>query len=159
MITKKIVLSLFIFASIVTISVFSKPSQSEAAVSFPYGCSSAIGYSVMTGSPCNGTSVATLPIPGCASPIGYSVMNGAICSGASEAISFLGGCTSVYGYSTATGAPCNGTAVASVYYDTTTPGLPTTGNTSMALVNILLLSSLGLFIVGSTIYATRQVKI
>jgi hypothetical protein len=154
---KKIVSYLVVFVFVLAVSGFIA-SRTEAAVSFPYGCSSAIGYSVMTGSPCNGTSVATLPIPGCASPIGYSVMNGAICSGASEAISFLGGCTSVYGYSTATGAPCNGTAVASVYYDTTSPGLPTTGANALSFGNMLLLLSLGLVTIGAAIYTLRRAK-
>lgn len=158
MITKKFVLFLFVFASIVTISTLFSSHQVEA-VEFPIGCSSAIGYSIINGSPCNGTSIATMPLPGCMSPLGYSTMNGVACSGTSEAIFFLGGCSSIYGYSTATGSPCNGTAVASNYYNPTTPGLPTTGSAGMTLVDTLLLSSLGLLIIGSVVYATRRVRV
>ena len=158
MIMKKIVLALFVFASVVTISTVST-SKAEAAPVFPAGCSSAIGYSVTNGTPCNGTlSSPILSIQGCASPLGYSTVNGIACSGVSEAISYLGGCSSVYGYSTATGSPCNGTAVASMYYypiPDTTPGLPTTGTGGLTLANTLLLLALGLVSVGSIVYNVR----
>lgn len=154
---KKFVSYLVVFVFVLSVSGFIA-SSTEAAVTFPNGCASAIGYSVINGSPCNGTSIATLPIAGCASPLGYSVINGAICSGASEAITFLGGCSSLYGYSTATGAPCNGTAIASTYYDTTSPGLPTTGAIALSLGNMLLLLSSGLLTIGAVIYALRRTK-
>lgn len=154
---KKIVSYVVVSVFVLSISGFIA-SKTEAAVVFPNGCASAIGYSVVNGSPCNSTSIATLPIQGCASPLGYSVTNGAICSGASEAITFLGGCASMYGYSTANGSPCNGTAVASIYYDTTTPGLPTTGASALSLGNMLLLLSSGLLTIGAVIYALRRAK-
>src|SRR3989338_6068660 len=99
---------------------------------FPAGCSSAIGYSITTGLPCNGTSAATLSISGCATVLGYSVTTGTPCSGISVAIPYLAGCTSIFGYSTITARPCNGTAVAEGVVTPppgviVVPGLPTTG--------------------------------
>lgn len=115
--------------------------------SFPAGCSSALGYSVTTGDPCNGTSTATIgPLPGCTTALGYSVTNGVPCSGGSMAIFFLDGCFSIYGYSTKTGMPCNGTTVASFPTavvigggSTTIPGLPTTGDGGSAFNDALFL--------------------
>lgn len=155
---KKYLSFIFVFTFIVTISSF-VVSKTEAAT-FPFGCSSAIGYSVMTGQPCNGTQTATNMIPGCANPLGYSLTSGIPCSGTSEALTYLGGCTSIYGYSIFTGDPCNGTAVAVSEPGTIpTPGLPTTGSGGLSLINTLLLLCSGTLIIGSTIYATRKVRI
>ncbi|MCC7436447.1 hypothetical protein IT402_01060 [Candidatus Nomurabacteria bacterium] len=119
-----------------------KVAEAQTA-SFPAGCSSALGYSVTTGSPCNGTSVATpMFMPGCDSALGYSTVNGAPCSGGPVAISWLAGCTSILGYSDITGLPCNGTFVATTSTPgntPTTPGLPTTGFGGNALINAMIL--------------------
>lgn len=131
--------------------------------SFPEGCSSALGYSVRTGDPCNGTSTATIgPIPGCTTALGYSTVDGDACSGGDVAISYLGGCTSIFGYSTATGMPCNGTTVVSTYYDpgttggsTSIPSFPRTGFEDNALNNIILLATLGLMASLGFMYAVR----
>lgn len=155
---KKIVSYLVVFVFVLSVSGFIA-SKTEAYVSFPAGCSSAIGNSITTGSPCNGTSVATLSIPGCTSPIGTSTTTGANCSGTSTPMQYLGGCSSIYGYSFSTNAPCNGTATASVFSytgDTTSPGLPTTGATALSLGNMLLLLSSGLITIGAVTYALRR---
>ena len=155
---KKYVLFIFVLTFIVTISSF-VVSKTEAAT-FPTGCSSAIGYSIMTGQPCNGTQTATNMIPGCVNPLGYSITSGIPCSGISEVLTYLGGCTTIYGYSIQTGAPCNGMATAVSEPGTIpTPGLPTTGSGGLSLINTLLLLCSGALIIGSTIHATRKVKI
>jgi hypothetical protein len=113
MITKKlfsVVLGLFL-----VVASFAAIQPAFADQAFPAGCSSALGNSVTTGSPCNGTPTATQLSAGCTSPIGYSTVNNMPCSGTSIALQYLGGCSSVYGYSVATGAPCNGTTVATLY--------------------------------------------
>lgn len=117
----------------------------SAQATFRAGCDSALGYSITNGSPCNGTSTATMgPLPGCSTALGYSITSGAPCSGGSVAISYLGGCTSIYGYSTVTGRPCNGTTIATVLVPTyvpPSPGFPTTGQGGEALPNLLYLGS------------------
>lgn len=131
--------------------------NAHAQISFPSGCSSALGYSVTTSLPCNGTSTATLaPMPGCTTALGYSITTGRPCDGANEAITFLGGCTSIIGYSTATGAPCNGTSVATTVAVTPTPGLPATGADGNALGNIALLLGSGLLSVFGITYIARR---
>jgi hypothetical protein len=156
---KKIISFLFVFAFILTTSSIIT-SEAQAAVIFPNGCSSAIGYSITNGTACNGTANATLAIQGCVSPIGYSITTGTPCSGTTEAISFLGGCSSTYGYSTITSAPCNGTNVATtIYNNQTAPGLPTTGTSGPSLGTILLLLSLGLITIGGIAYTTRRSKL
>jgi hypothetical protein len=132
--------------------------------SFPAGCSSALGYSVTTSLPCNGTSVATNgPLLGCSTALGYSVVNGTPCSGASFAIFYLAGCTSTDGYSIYDGKPCNGTAVATmpvvVPPPTTTPGLPTTGYRGNALENMLLLAISGFIAISGLVYIGRKPSI
>lgn len=131
---------------------------SAQTASFPSGCSSALGYSITTGDPCNGTNTATISVPGCYTALGYSTINGAACSGGDVAISYLAGCSSIYGYSVITGMPCNGTNIASipggggavvtpggnVSGTVTTPGFPTTGLGGNAMNNIILLAASGL---------------
>ncbi|MBP9711430.1 MAG: hypothetical protein KBD55_00115 [Candidatus Pacebacteria bacterium] len=130
---KKIFGSAMVLGFMLSIAFISGTETASAqTATFPSGCSSAMGYSVTTGLPCNGTSTATMGnLYGCSSVLGYSVTNGAPCSGGSVAISYLAGCTSIYGYSTITAAPCNGTFVATNAPipggTTTNPGLPTTG--------------------------------
>lgn len=155
---KKIVLFLFLFSFVIGASSYTAPKV-EAAVSFPAGCSSAIGYSIVNGDPCNGTSSATLPILGCSSVLGYSISNGVPCSGTTEAISFLGGCSSVYAYSTATGAACNGTAFATLYSDQyVAPGLPTTGVAGLTTFSVVMLGLFVILSVGFVMYSARPSK-
>ncbi len=134
--------------------------SAQFTASFPIGCTSALGYSIANGLPCNGTSVATMNVAGCATALGYSVTNGAPCSGSSVAIAFLAGCSSVYGYSTVGGMPCNGTSVASTVFVPTpsvpTPGLPATG-ASPILLNILL-STAGFLAVAGSLYVAKKRK-
>ncbi len=131
---------------------------------FPAGCSSAIGNSVSTGLPCNGSSVPTQPIAGCSSPIGYSVTTGTPCSGTTFAIQYLGGCSSLIGYSTATGAPCNGTSVATppltlvITNGDVTPGLPTTGAGGQAAGNVALLLLSGAIVMFGSRYAVKHLN-
>jgi hypothetical protein len=119
---------------------------------FPAGCASALGYSVINGSPCNGTSSATTMVPGCSTALGYSVTTGIPCSGNSTVLQYLVGCSSIYGYSTVSGAPCNGTSIASILGTGggTTPGLPTTGGNNSKALNLLLLASGIISILGIT---------
>ena len=68
---------------------------------FPAGCTSAIGYSTLTGQACS-----TLGLPvGCTAAVGYSTTTGQSCT----VSGFPAGCTSVAGYSITTGQPCSGT--------------------------------------------------
>jgi len=157
---KKFVSYLVVFVFVLAVSGF-VASKTEAYVSFPVGCSSAIGNSISSGNPCNGTSVATQSVSGCASPIGTSTTSGANCSGTSVPMQYLGGCSSIYGYSFSTNAPCNGTSVASVFTyssDTTSPGLPTTGASALSFGNMLLILSSGLFVLGAIVYTSRRAK-
>lgn len=157
---KKFVSYLFVFVFVLATSSFIA-SKIEAAVSFPVGCSSALGYSIITGHPCNGGTTATLSIAGCPTALGYSTITGIACSGASEAIFYLGGCSSIYNYSIDTGAPCNGTATATIfpsYPNTTTPGLPTTGAGMASLGSMFLLISSGLLSIGAIAYTLRRTK-
>ncbi len=135
------------------------------AATFPDGCGSALGYSATTGSPCNGTSTATMPyLPGCNSALGYSDTNGAPCSGGSVAIAYLQGCSSIYGYSSESGQPCNGTTVVSWGVPASTPpsgtpGLPTTGAGGDAARNAALLISLGAIVIAGGIYFSRRTAV
>jgi hypothetical protein len=159
---------LYIFLVVVLLAGFLGFNNANAQTStsvnpFPEGCSSALGYSVTTGHPCNGTStVTTGPLPGCSTALGYSVTNGVPCSGSSVALSYLAGCSSIYGYSTFTGRPCNGTSVAATVAvnnptgGTTIPGLPTTGDGGNALKNVLLLTVSGLIAVSGFWYSSRK---
>jgi hypothetical protein len=168
---KKIIFPLVLSLAIVLSGVGAFGSQSALAqtATFPSGCSSALGYSVTTGLPCNGsTDDATMgPLPGCTTALGYSITNGAPCSGANVAISFLAGCSSIYGYSVITGAACNGTTVASIqpgtpfipgttFGDFTSPGFPATGFGGYALSNILLLVTSGLVASVGSYYIARR---
>ncbi len=154
---KKIISFVFVFAFIVTISGYIT-YKVQAAEVFPTGCSSAIGYSIVDGRPCNGTSSATSLIAGCVNPLGYSITNGTACSGTTEAMVYLGGCTSVYGYSTATSAPCNGTQSATLYVSPfVTPGLPTTGVLGLSVMNMVL-AMLGFLAIGGITYASLRTK-
>ncbi|MDD5050897.1 MAG: peptidoglycan-binding protein [Candidatus Pacebacteria bacterium] len=68
---------------------------------FPAGCTSASGYSSVTGQPC-----APIGFPaGCTSAAGFSSTTGMPCTGASG---FPAGCTSASGFSTTTGQSCSG---------------------------------------------------
>ncbi|MDD5068514.1 MAG: peptidoglycan-binding domain-containing protein, partial [Candidatus Pacebacteria bacterium] len=68
---------------------------------FPAGCTSASGYSSVTGLPC-----APIGFPaGCTSASGFSSTTGQPCSGGG---SFPAGCTSASGFSTTTGMSCSG---------------------------------------------------
>lgn len=152
--TKKI-FSLFTFMFLIVGLFAINGSQKVNAETYPEGCSSAIGYSITTGNPCNGTtnSAITSFLPGCTTALGYSTTNGVACSGGNDALLYLAGCSSLSGYSTATGAPCNGTSVVTGVVTPTpttpTPGLPQTGKGGDAMRNnILLIVSGILFIIG-----------
>jgi hypothetical protein len=146
---------------------FASVNNANAQVSsFPAGCSSNLGYSTTTGSPCNSTTVATIgPLAGCTTALGYSVTSGVPCSGASFAISYLAGCSSIYGYSTIDGKACNGTTVAAVDPGTVppvvvvSPGLPTTGAGGNAGMNAFILSISGLIALGGAVYLVRKSKV
>jgi hypothetical protein len=143
--TKKIFSLLLTFAFVIAVNAFTAP-QADAAVIFPAGCTSAIGYSVTTGLPCNGTASASMMIAGCPTVLGYSVTTGVPCSGSTEAIFYLAGCTSIYGVSAISGQACNGTNIVTVLDPVipapsvtpvipvfpAVPGLPTTGSGGMA---------------------------
>jgi len=155
-------LSLFLLIAVV-VGVGSVGVQDINAqtASFPSGCSSALGYSITTGFPCNGTSTATIgPLLGCTTALGYSVTNGAPCSGGPTAIFWLAGCTSVQGYSTIDGKACNGTAVAFVppvvVIDPGTPSLPVTGAGGNAFPNLALLLVAGVSAVLGLRYLSRR---
>lgn len=70
---------------------------------FPVGCTSAVGYSNITGLPCSGGS-SNLPA-GCLPGYVYSATTGMPCSSGSN---FPVGCSSTLGYSTTTGVKCDG---------------------------------------------------
>src|SRR3989338_7099516 len=112
--TKKFFIFVLLLAFALGIAFIGAGSTYAQTATFPSGCSSALGYSVTTGLPCNGTATATIgPLPGCTTALGYSVTNGTPCSGIGVALPYLAGCTSIFGFSAITSQPCNGTAVAS----------------------------------------------
>lgn len=154
------IFSVFVFIALL-VGFVGVTKVSAADQVFPVGCSSAIGSSVTTGAPCNGTTTATQLSVGCSSAIGYSTMTGVPCSGTGTALTYLGGCTSTAGYSTSTGAPCNGTSIATSISTnpttgvTTTPGLPTTGG-SGAPLNIALLVASGILAVAGATFLVRR---
>ena len=75
-------------------------------VTYPAGCTSAVGFSSTTGLPCSGA--VTYPA-GCTSAVGYSITTGLLCAG--EAVTYPEGCTSAVGFSPTTGLSCAGTIV------------------------------------------------
>ncbi len=124
------------------IAGFAGSAEAQVAFPFPAGCSSGLGYSITTGTPCNGTGVATMgPIVGCTTALGYSNLTGVPCSGTSLKIDFLAGCSSLIGYSTIDTKPCNGRSVATTFpaSSVSNPGLPTTGAGGNSEGNIALL--------------------
>jgi hypothetical protein len=131
---------------------------------FPAGCSSALGYSITTGLPCSGTSVATSMPAGCTTALGFSVTSGVPCSGTSVALPYLAGCLSIFGFSSITSQPCNGTAFAEGTVVTppvtppvvVVPGLPTTGAGGSAAVNIALLVGSGLISLFGIAYLAKR---
>jgi len=151
------IISMVLFLAVVLVFGFANMKNANAqTVSYPDGCSSALGYSVTTGHTCNGKSTPIdAPMPGCKTALGYSVTTGEPCSGSSVALQYLAGCNSLYGYSTFTGRPCNGTAIA-VPIPGTTPGLPRTGVEGNALVSILLMTISGLVAIFGSAYLSKQ---
>jgi len=133
-------------------------AHAQVAPYFPVGCTSNLGYSVSNGNPCNGTAYATMNISGCTTALGYSLTTGTPCDGSSVAIQYLAGCSSTSGLSTISGANCDGTSSVPVTI-VTTPGLPVTGAGTNALVNIMLLFSLGIIAVGGGIYLARKMTV
>ena len=73
---------------------------------FPAGCTSASGYSTVTGMACNSLPANTFAPAGCTSSSGYSPVTGGACYAVSA--SLPAGCTSTAGYSPTTGASCSG---------------------------------------------------
>jgi len=69
---------------------------------FPVGCTSAVGYSTITGLPCLG-GFSNLPA-GCLPGYVYSATTGMPCSGS---LNLPAGCTSTLGYSPTTGVKCD----------------------------------------------------
>lgn len=166
----KIFLSVLSLAFILGFGFVGVAHTNAQTATFPPGCSSALAFSVTTGLPCNGTSVATMvPPQGCSTVLGYSVTSGVPCSGSSVAIFHLAGCTSINGFSTITARPCNGTNVASgvtspvftfgdLVIDIGTPGLPTTGGSGSASGNILFLLAAALAMTFGFVYLARNSK-
>ena len=133
--------------------------HAQVAPSFPIGCTSNLGYSVTNGTPCNGTSYATMNISGCTTALGYSITTAVPCDGNSVAIQYLAGCSSIYGFSTISGAACNGTNVVQYTNPVTTPELPVTGAGSNALVNTVLLLASALVVVVGSVYLVKKNKL
>jgi hypothetical protein len=114
--TKKIFSFLLALMCVISFTGISKASADV----YPAGCSSTMGYSSSGGTPCNGTTSATLyptstttinsPFPGgCTSALGYSITTGQPCNGTGTVTNaFLPGCTTALGYSTTNGVPCSG---------------------------------------------------
>lgn len=156
---KKIAFSIFlvafVFSGVGTIqNTYAQTSQ------FSAGCTSALGYSVTTGAPCNGTATATMNIPGCATALGYSLTTGIPCDGSSVAIQYLAGCSSVNGFSNISGSPCNGTnSIEPISVTVTTPGLPVTGAGSNALVNMIVLASSAVVAIVGATYLVKKYKV
>lgn len=154
-----------VLIAIFVMGLFSINASAQTA-DFPAGCSSGWGYSVTTGDPCSGEENVINSLPGCSTPLGYSTSNGEPCSGGDVALLFLRGCSSIYGFSTISGRPCNGTNVASIQgggiyvppaYNPGAPGLPTTGASGNAPMNILfMIISLTIAVLGSTYLVTKE---
>ncbi len=73
-------------------------------VTYPEGCTSAVGFSPTTGLSCAG--VVSYP-EGCTSAVGFSPTTGLSCAG--EVVTYPEGCTSAVGFSPTTGLSCAGT--------------------------------------------------
>ncbi len=149
-------MSAFVLAFVGIVSVNSAQAQ---VVTLPSGCSSGLGYSATTGSPCNGRATATLRyMSGCdGTALGYSATNGLPCDGASVAIQVLSGCTSTLGYSPIDGQPCNGTDTATlVIVPPVTPGLPTTGGSNVPSNIAVILASLFFAAIGTAYVSKRR---
>jgi hypothetical protein len=153
------IISMVLFFAVALIFGFANIETANAqSVTYPEGCASALGYSVLTGRTCNGEREAlNPPMPGCTTALGYSFTTGEPCSGSSVALSYLAGCSSLYGYSTRSGQPCNGTLRAT--FSGGTPGLPRTGVEGNALVSILLLAASGLTAIFGSVYLSKQSKL
>lgn len=154
------IISMVLSFAVVLVAGFTNVDNANAqSVTFPYGCSSALGYSLTTGLPCSGTSRAIeAPMDGCMTAIGRSTSTGLPCSGSSVVLNYLAGCSSMYGYSTFTSRPCNGTSTVYLLLPGTIPGLPRTGAGDNALNNILILLASGLTIIIGVAYMSRQSK-
>ena len=100
-------------------------------------------------------------VSGCTTALGYSVTTGSPCDAAAVAIPYLAGCTSIYGFSNISGAACNGTNVIQTNVGTvvTTPGLPVTGAGGNAFANIMLLLSSAIVAVVGGVYLVKKSKI
>ena len=166
--TKKIFSFLLFIMLVVGFAGINLAGHKAQAADFPDGCSSALGYSTTTGSPCNGTINSPIIgfLPGCTSALGYSTTNGVACSGSSVAILMIAGCSNSMGYSTETGVACNGTAVATPVVitplpptPTPTPGLPLTGFGGNAQTNINSLLALGIIISLGALYFVRKPRV
>jgi hypothetical protein len=170
MIRKIFTLGLLSFLALGAFGLVGVGSANAQTATFPSGCTSALGYSVTNGLPCNGTSSATASfLPGCSSALGYSITNGVPCSGGSVAIQYLAGCSSIQGYSIISGAACNGTNVAYTSGSTTPTGgivitipdpivigLPVTGAAGDALLNSIVLAVTGMFVVLGGLYVAKR---
>lgn len=154
------IISMVLFFAVALVFGFANIETANAqSVTYPEGCASALGYSVLTGDTCNGkSSPINNPMPGCTTALGYSVTTGDPCSGSSEVLQYLAGCSSLYGYSTRSGQPCNGTSVATPIPGTV-PGLPRTGTSGNALISVLLLVTSGLVAAFGSAYLARQTKL
>lgn len=161
--TNKIFTLVFVFALMLGGVFATSQVASAQTATFPAGCSSALGFSVTTSLPCNGTSTATMGfLPGCTTALGFSTVNGAPCSGGIYAINFLAGCSTIYGYSVITGSACNGTFVATMAPGPVVivPGLPTTGGSASATSSMLMfLVSGGIAAFGLTRMARRSASL
>src|ERR1035437_6498371 len=85
-----------------------------ATVSFlPPGCTSASGFSSVTGGACYAVNANTFAPTGCTSASGYSSVTGGACYAVSStnANTFPAGCSSASGFSPTTGASCSTGAV------------------------------------------------
>lgn len=112
--TKAAVVSFQKNAGLTADGVFGAKSRAQwmanngvAAVSYvPPGCTSATGFSPVTGGACTAVYPSTLPA-GCTSTAGFSATTGASCAtGVVNTGTFPAGCTSASGFSPVSGASC-----------------------------------------------------
>ena len=78
----------------------------STVITYPAGCTTAVGYSSTTGMSCAGTMMTAYPA-GCTSGTGFSSTTGMSCAGTPPVVmTYPAGCTSAVGFSATTGMSC-----------------------------------------------------
>ena len=113
---------------------------------FPTGCTSASGFSSITGFSCASVNANTFAPSGCTNASGFSPVTGGACYAVN---SFPSGCSSAVGYSPTTGFACNGAAAPIV----SNPSVSGEGSMTLYSAPVSLTSNVGQSDMGDSIMA------